>query len=63
MGYISTWMGDHLSTAVMSLMALWLELVERNPFRPVSINYATYVYLQKSLTLTNNLYQNIVPAY
>ena len=31
-GYISTGMGDHLSDLLMSLMALQLALVERNPF-------------------------------
>ena len=34
MGYVSTWMGDHLSTLLVSLMAKELVLVDQNPFRP-----------------------------
>ena len=34
MGYISTGMGDRFSALIMSLMALQLALVDRNPFRP-----------------------------
>ena len=34
MGYISTGMGDCFGALVVSLMALWLALVDQNPFRP-----------------------------
>ena len=34
MGYVSTWIGDHLSALLVSLMALRLALVDRNPFTP-----------------------------
>ena len=34
MGYVSTRMGDCLSALLMSLMALQLPLVDRNPFQP-----------------------------
>ena len=34
MGYFSTWMGDSFSALLVSLMALWLALVDRNPFEP-----------------------------
>ena len=39
MTYISASMGDHLSALLVSLMAFWLALVERNPFRPCSWYY------------------------
>ena len=32
MGYISTWTGDYISALLVSLMALQLALVDRNPF-------------------------------
>ena len=32
MDYVSTWMGDRLSALLVSLMALQLTLVDRNPF-------------------------------
>ena len=34
MGYVSTGMGDRCSALLMSLMALRLALVDRNPFQP-----------------------------
>ena len=34
MGYIDTGMGDSFSALLVSLMALQLMLVDRNPFRP-----------------------------
>ena len=34
MGYVGTGMGDHFSALLVSLMALRLRLVDRNPFRP-----------------------------
>ena len=34
MGYVSTQMGDHFGALLLSLMALWLTLVDRNPFQP-----------------------------
>ena len=39
MGYISTWMGDHLSDLFQSLMALRIVLVDQNPFRPISSHF------------------------
>ena len=37
MGYVSTWMGDHLSVLFVSLMALRVTLVDQNPFQPCSV--------------------------
>ena len=34
MGYVSSGMGDHFSALLVSLMALWLALVDQNPFWP-----------------------------
>ena len=34
MGYVSTWMGDHLSALLESLMVLQLALVDQNPLWP-----------------------------
>ena len=34
MSYVSTWMGDPFSVLLISLMALWLTLLDQNPFRP-----------------------------
>ena len=34
MGFISTWMGDHFSALLMSLMALQLTLVDQNLLWP-----------------------------
>ena len=34
MGYVSTGMGDRFSALLVSLMALWLTLVDQNLFRP-----------------------------
>ena len=34
MGYVSIEMGDHFSALLLSLMALRLALVDRNPFQP-----------------------------
>ena len=36
MGYVSAGMGDCFSALLASLMALWLVLVDRNPFQPRS---------------------------
>ena len=61
MGYISTWMGDRLSALLMSLMAVRLMLVDRNPFRACYITgrlvkgyqdmkvclYIKYIYIYK----------------
>ena len=41
MGYISTGMNDLFSALLVSLMALWLTLVDRNPFRPYYVLYVT----------------------
>ena len=37
MDYISTGMDDHSSALLLSLMALQLTLIDRNPFRPCYI--------------------------
>ena len=34
MGYVSTGLGGCFGALPMSLMALWLELLDQNPFRP-----------------------------
>ena len=39
MGYLSTGMGDCFSALLVSLMALWLALVDRQPFRPCFAHY------------------------
>ena len=33
-GYFSTGMGDHFGELLVSLMALWLALVDQNSFQP-----------------------------
>ena len=43
MGYVSTGMGDHLSALLMSLIALRLALVDRNPFWPC-FSYTTHIF-------------------
>ena len=37
MGYVSTWIGDHFSALLLSLMTLQLMLVDRKPFHPCSL--------------------------
>ena len=36
MGYVNTGLGDLFSALLLSLKALWLALVDQNPFQPCS---------------------------
>ena len=56
MGYVSSWMGDRLSALLVSLMALWLVLVDQNPFWPCSLSYSMY------FTVLNILFCNPLQA-
>ena len=53
-GHVSTGMGDHLSALLLSLMTLWLTLVDQNPFW-LCLIYATTEVLPEVMAL-------IVPA-
>ena len=49
MSYVSTEMGDRLSELLVSVMALWLTLVDQNPFWPchwISIRTRTMHHLE-----------------
>ena len=46
MGYISTEMGDCFSALLVSLMALWLALVDRNLFRPCFLNGHSFLQVE-----------------
>ena len=46
MGYVSTGMGEHFSTLLLSLMALQLALLDRNSFRPCSVLIPRVKYLK-----------------
>ena len=58
MCYVITLMGDHLSALLMSLMALRLTLVDRNPFRPCLCTYVYYYfeYITLNYFYTQDIY-------
>ena len=68
MGYVRTGMGDRFSVLLMSLMALQLMLVDRNPFQPCVISRPLFVnfghdlldlyYIQGTLIINANFLLN-----
>ena len=44
MGYISTGTGDRFSVLLVSLMAVLLALVDKNPFQPCFVFYLNHLH-------------------
>ena len=60
MGYVSTGMGDCFSAPLVSLMALWLALVDRNPFEPCFLKYSKEFKCISNIPKTSNCVYNFL---